>query len=170
MTQVSRVVLEIKQLSANPRYRPDDITWTFTPDMTPDFNEIVEALITETKLNDHSTFKAIIEGGPELREAASKAKDVRSGEGGACRYLDIYVGEESALHLFLNTCEVSNHYWKVFMPKMTVFGRKSTSSHGLFETIEPKPIRPEPMFDNSSTIVTKTPKEPGAGALEELED
>ncbi|MDF1666797.1 MAG: hypothetical protein P1V97_33915 [Planctomycetota bacterium] len=153
MTQVTRVVLKIKHLSANPRYRPDDITWTLTPDLTPEYNDIVEALITETKLNDHSTFKAIIEGGPELYEAASKAKDVNSGEGGACRYLDIYVGDKSALHLFLNTCEVSNHYWKVFMPKMTEFGRKSTTSHGILELREEKleATRPEIHLDNSTT-------------------
>ena len=131
MTQVTRVVVEITQPSANPRYRPDDVLWTLTPEMSPDFQEIVNALLSETKLNDYASFKDVIEGGPELREAASNAKDVSSGEGGSCRYLTIYGGEESLLYLFLNTCEVSDHYWKVFMPKMTELGKKTTRSHGL---------------------------------------
>lgn len=131
MTQVTRVVVEITHPSANPRYRPDDIIWTLTPEMSSDFQEIVNALLSETKLNDYASFKDIIEGGPELRKAASKAKDARSGEGGPCRHLTIYGGEKSLLHLFLNTCEVSNHYWKVFMPKMTELGKKTTRSHGL---------------------------------------
>lgn len=158
MTLVSRIVLEIKHLSANPRYRPDDIIWTLTADMTPEYNDIVEALITETKLNDHSTLKEILEGGPEVYEAASKAKDVNSGEGGACRYLNLYVGDQSALRLFLNTCEVSNHYWKVFMPKMTELGSKSSFSHREPMLREEKPLkseRPEPWLDNSTTTSKK---------------
>lgn len=152
MTQVTRVTLKIKHLSANPRYRPDDIIWTLDQ-RAPGFESLVEAFVNDTKVNDHSSLKALIEGGPELYHEAMKAKDVDSDDGGPCSYLNLDGPDGNILSLFLNTCELSSHYWQVFKPKLVELGSKSTRSHRSFfddeELEEVEPFTSEDDEDDS---------------------